>query len=155
MAVISYGFWPYVTQFPWLSGKPGVLFGAALLLPWVALPPLLMAQGWRQLKALESIRIGTDGVRIQAQVGKRRHQAPAERSPAAAAPVDRHGRRCPCGTVAPAVVQAALRQNIIDRLPQMAMHDSLWHNGLITHYWRPGGWRGRCTVVGMAGLMGC
>ena len=155
MAVISYGFWPYVTQFPWLSGKPGVLFGAALLLPLVALPPLLMAQGWRQLKALESIRIGTDGVRIQAQVGKRRHQAPAEKVTCtrqhlligtAMVPLRHRG--------APLFDEAALRQNIIDRLPQMAMHDSLWHNGLITHYWRHGGWLGRCTVVGMAGLMG-
>ncbi len=155
MATISYELWPYATQFSWMSGKSGVLFGTALLLPLVALPPLVMAQGWRQLKALESIRIGTDGVRIQAQVGKRRHQAPADKVTCtrqhlligmAMVPLRHRGT--------PLFDETALRQNIIDRLPQMAMHDSLWHNGLIPHYWRHGGWRGRCILVGMACLLG-
>ena len=155
MATISYELWPYATQFPWMSGKPSILFSAALLLPLVALPPLLMAQGWRQLKALESIRIGTDGVRIQAQVGKRRYQALADQVTCTRQHLLIGTAMVPLRHRGSALFdEGALRQNIIDRLPQMTMHDSIWHNGLITHYWRHGGWRGRCTVVGMAVLLG-
>ena len=155
MVALSYELWPYATQLPLKSGKPSAFLGAALLLPFVVLPPIVMVQGWRQLKALESIRIGTDGVRIQAQVGKRRYQALADQVTCTRQHLLISTAMVPLRHRGSALFdEGALRQKIIDRLPQMNMHDSIWHNGLIPHYWRHGGWRGRCTVVGMGGLLG-
>lgn len=117
----------------------------------VALLPLLASQiARRKLKALEAARIGTDGEQVQAKVGNKHYSAPAHE-----VTCTRQHLLIGLGVVplrlngAPLFDEEALRHNIMDRLPQMRMHNSVWNNGLLAHYWRHGGWRGRAVVVGV------
>lgn len=154
LAWAAYEVWPYLTQYG-CAHTMGCAGPGVLLAGFGALPALAMATTWRQLKAMESIRIGTDGVQVQARFGRRRYQAPADQ-------VTCTRQHLLIGTgmiplrlrTTPLFDEDALRQSLIDRLPQLNMHDSPWHNGLVTHYWRHGGWRGRAIVVGM-GLLLC
>lgn len=153
LAWVAYEGWPYLTQYG-CAHAMGCFAPGALLAGFGALPALAMATTWRQLKAMESIRIGTDGVQVQARFGQRRYQAPADQ-------VTCTRQHLLIGTgmiplrlrTTPLFDEDALRKNIIDRLPQLNMHDSVWHNGLMAHYWRHGGWRGRAVVVAAAGLL--
>lgn len=152
---LVYWAWPRFYQ---QDCSPGAACGlrVPLLLGAVVLLPLLASQ-WarRQLKSLEMIRIGTDGEQVQAQVGKKRYNAPTHKVTCTrqrlligwgVVPLRLNGE--------PLFDEDALRVHIIDRLPQMTMHNSVWNNGLLTHYWRHGGWRGRGVVVAMTLLLG-
>ncbi|MCE1192038.1 MAG: hypothetical protein LWW96_07785 [Acidovorax sp.] len=153
LAWAAYELWPYLTQYG-CTHAMGCAGPRTLLAAFCTLPLLAVAMSWRQLKAMESIRIGTDGAQVQARFGRRRYQAPA-------AQVTCTRQHLLIGTgmiplrlrTTPLFDEDALRTNIIDRLPQLNMHDSVWHNGLVVHYWRYGGWRGRAIVVGMAVLL--
>lgn len=154
LAAAAYELWPYLTQYGCARGRH-CAGPVVLLAGFVWLPVATMAVSWRQLKAMESIRIGTDGVLVQARFGRRHYQAPADQ-----VTCTRQHLLIGTGVIplrmrtTPLFDEDALRKNIIDRLPQLNMHDSVWHNGLVTHFWRHGGWRGRAIVAGM-GLLLC
>lgn len=109
----------------------------------------------RRLKALESIRIGTDGEQVQARVGKKHYQAPADQVTCTrqqlliglgAVPLRLNGQAL--------FDEEALRHNVIHRLPQMHMADGPWPPAWLVHYWKRGGWRGRAIVIGVGALCG-
>jgi len=154
VAALLYWAWPELYQRDCAPGKSCSAWLASLmvLLP-ALLAVLIYASAWRQLKAMESLRIGTDGIQVQAQMGRRHYKALADEVTCTrqhlyigmrAIPLRHRG--------APLFNEDALRRDIIDRLPQLHMHDSIWTQGLLGHYWRFGGWRGKAAVVCLGGL---
>ncbi|HVL45914.1 MAG TPA: hypothetical protein VM407_13910 [Acidovorax sp.] len=131
---------------PWMP----YAFAALALLPLI---PSIAVR--RRLKALESIRIGTDGEQVQARVGKKHYQAPADQVTCTrqqlliglgAVPLRLNGQAL--------FDEEALRHNVIHRLPQMHMADGPWPPAWLVHYWKRGGWRGRAIVIGVGALCG-
>jgi len=155
IGALIYWAWPQFYQHDCAPGKscahwmPYAFAGLALL-------PLIPSMAVRRrLKALEGMRIGTDGEQIQARVGKKHYQAPAHKVTCtrqqlliglSAVPLRLHGEAL--------FDEEALRRNVINRLPQMHMADSPWSPGWLGHYWKHGGWRGRAIVIGMGGWCG-
>lgn len=117
--------------------------------------PLLLASQIRHVLALDSARIGTDGVRVQVRIGKRRYKALAENVTLTrqqlliglhVVPLRPYG--------APLFDEDALRRDFVDRLPQLNVSDGFWPIGLVGHYWKFNGWQGRAILIaGAAGIV--
>ncbi|PUA97613.1 hypothetical protein C8C99_2471 [Acidovorax sp. 107] len=155
IGALVYWAWPQFYQHDCAPGKacaPWMPYAFATLALLPLIPSIAVR---RRLKALESIRIGTDGEQVQARVGKKHYQAPADQ-----VTCTRQQLLIGLGTVPLRLNgqalfdEEALRHNIINRLPQMHMADSPWHPGWLVHYWKRGGWRGRAIVIGMGALCG-
>lgn len=149
ITVIGYEALPYVRQYcpagTSCMAWEGTIVAAVLLL--ILFP---LALGWRQLKHLESIRIGTDGIQIQAQIGSRRYKSLAEQVTCTRQHLLIGTSMVPLrhrGT--PLFDENILRRDILDRLPQLHMHDTPWSNGLLEHFWQRAGWRGKLMVLGL------
>lgn len=145
---LCYWFWPE------LYGRdcaPGVPCPAWLRVPLVIFPlvPLLTGLALaRRLKALESMRIGTDGIQVQVRLGSRRYKAQAHHVTLLrqhlligrhVVPLRLNG--------APLFDEEALRRDLIGRLPQLNVRDGLWSYGWVSHYWRFAGWQGRAALL--------
>lgn len=153
VGAMLYWIWPQFYQHDCAPGKacPAWLPYALSVL---ALLPLAMSWPARlRLKALEGIRIGTDGEQVQARVGKKHYQAPAHQVTCTrqqlliglgAVPLRLNGEAL--------FDEEALRRDIIRRLPQMHMADSPWSTGLLGHWWKNGGWQGRSLVIGFGAM---
>lgn len=119
------------------------------------IPMALSIQARRRLKVLEAIRIGTDGEQVQARVGKKRYQAPADQVTCTRQQLLIGLVSVPLRLNGEALFdEEALRRDFFDRLPQMHMSDSVWSQGSLGHYWKRSGWQGRAIVVGMLALCG-
>lgn len=153
VAAFGYEALPHIRQYC-STGTSCMAWEGAAVAAFLLLPLLTLALGWRQLKSLESIRIGTDGIQIQAQVGSRRYKAPAEQ-----ATCTRQHLLIGTGVIplryrgAPLFDESALRRDILDRLPQLHMHDNLWSNGQLEHLWKHTGWRGKLSVLGLGTMV--
>lgn len=153
MGALLYWIWPMFYQHDCAPGKACPMwlpYGLAVLALVPAIAPLAL---WRRLKALESIRIGTDGQQVQARVGNKRYQAPAHQVTCTrqqlliglgVVPLRLNGQAL--------FDEALLRRDFIHRLPQMQMHNSPWSPGLLGHWWKNGGWQGRALVFGFGAL---
>lgn len=153
MGALLYWIWPMFYQHDCAPGKACPMwlpYGLAVLALVPAIAPLAL---WRRLKALESIRIGTDGQQVQARVGNKRYQAPAHQVTCTrqqlliglgVVPLRLNGQAL--------FDEALLRRDFIHRLPQMQMHNSPWSAGLLGHWWKNGGWQGRALVFGFGAL---
>ena len=49
--------------------------------------------------------------------------------------------------------ESALRRDILDRLPQLHMHDTFWTDGRLEHLWKHTGWRGKLMVLGLGAMV--
>lgn len=153
IGALLYWIWPMFYQHDCAPGKACPMwlpYGLAVLALVPAIAPLAL---WRRLKALESIRIGTDGQQVQARVGNKRYQAPAHQVTCTrqqlliglgVVPLRLNGQAL--------FDEALLRRDFIHRLPQMQMHNSPWSAGLLGHWWKNGGWQGRALVFGFGAL---
>jgi hypothetical protein len=153
VGAMLYWIWPQFYQHDCAPGKacPVWLPYALSMLALLPLATTMAAQ--RRLKALENIRIGTDGQQVQARVGNKRYQAPAHQVTCTrqqlliglgVVPLRLNGQAL--------FDEALLRRDFIHRLPQMQMHNSPWSTGLLGHWWKNGGWRGRALVIGFGAL---
>ena len=154
VAALLYWAWPEFYQRDCAPGRScSAGLASLMVLPPVLLAVLVYGLTWRQLKVMESVRIGTDGIQLQVQVGRRHYKALADE-----VTCTRQHLYIGMGVIplryrgAPLFDEAALRRDIIDRLPQLRMHDSIWTQGLLGHYWRFGGWRGKAAVACLGGL---
>lgn len=155
IGAVVYWAWPQFYQRDCAPGKACAPWMPYALVALALIPVALSLQMRRHLRALEAIRIGTDGEQVQARVGKKRYQAPADQVTCTrqqlliglgAVPLRLNGEAL--------FDEESLRHNIIDRLPQMHMSDSAWSQGRLGHYWKHGGWQGRTIVVGTVALCG-
>lgn len=153
VGAMLYWIWPQFYQHDCAPGKacPAWLPYALSVL---ALLPLAMS--WparRKLKALEGIRIGTDGEQVQARVGNKRYHAPAHQVTCTRQQLLIGLGVVPLRLNGEALFdEALLRRDFIDRLPQMQMHNSPWSTGLLGHWWKHGGWQGRTLVIGFSAM---
>lgn len=153
MGALLYWIWPMFYQHDCAPGAacPAWLpYGLAVLALVPMILPLVL---WRRLKALENIRIGTDGQQVQARVGNRRYQAPAHQVTCTRQQLLIGLGVVPLRLNGEALFdEALLRRDFIHRLPQMQMHNSPWSAGLLGHWWKNGGWQGRAIVIGLGAL---
>lgn len=153
LAALGYEAWPYISQYCSAVASCVVWEGTAVA-AILALPLLTLVLGWRQLKRLESIRIGTDGIQIQAQMGSRRYKSLAEQ-----VTCTRQHLLIGMGMIplrhrgVPLFDESALRRDILDRLPQLHMHDTFWTDGRLEHLWKHTGWRGKLMVLGLGAMV--
>lgn len=148
LLALAYWFWPMLYGSDCAPGKACPTWLRWLLLAFPLFPLFLSAGVWRRLKALESVRIGTDGIQVQVRMGERRYKAPAHHVTLTRQQLLIGRHMVPLrinGT--PLFDEEALRRDIIDRLPQLNVHDGVWSHGGLVHYWRFAGWQGRAVLL--------
>ena len=153
VGAMLYWIWPMFYQQDCAPGKACPTWLPYGLVVLALVPTIASLALRRRLKALESIRIGTDGKQVQARVGKKHYQAPAHQVTCTRQQLLIGLGIVPLRLNGEALFdEALLRRDFINRLPQMPMHNSPWSAGLLGHWWKHGGWRGRALVLGFGAL---